>query len=406
MAHSHPVRDMDKHFIIDPITRAVTNAESKKTLLMQNDHNSERFSFEIDKIVEGHDMTLCNKVEVHYVNFDNNKKEGSYGVYEVDDLKPMPDNPDKLVFTWLVSQNATVYNGTLSFVISFACVEKSEVTYRWGSGMNTTILIAKSLSNGDAISELYPDILVQWKEDLFAAVFGMVDVHVGPDEPETYPYIWFDTSAYAGTPDKNVGILTIKDGEGNKESLYPFTVLAATDQPDLRDLVGKLDSDIETINTNLSDVQNDVTDLEDEFESHKEQNTEDINGLKTSVGTINSILNLKASMFTSLVTLPSDGWNTDGPPYKQIVSLDSVLATDAIVADVNVNTTTVVPKESEDTGEKGLLDGLEPSAEDAISIIDEWSKIGKIRVEDGQLVFFCYKEPTTIDIQVQVLGVR
>ena len=71
MAHTHTVKDTDTLFVIDPITRAVVNAESKKTMLMQYDHNSETFTFEIPRYVEEHDMSLCNRVEIHYNNINN-----------------------------------------------------------------------------------------------------------------------------------------------------------------------------------------------------------------------------------------------------------------------------------------------------------------------------------------------
>jgi len=60
MAHIHPVYDTDSHFTINPITREIKNESSTKTRLIQYDHNSERFSFDMPKTVEGHDMTLCN----------------------------------------------------------------------------------------------------------------------------------------------------------------------------------------------------------------------------------------------------------------------------------------------------------------------------------------------------------
>ena len=48
MAHIHSVYDNDTHFKIDPATRQISN-ESGKVVLMQNDHNSERFTFEIPR---------------------------------------------------------------------------------------------------------------------------------------------------------------------------------------------------------------------------------------------------------------------------------------------------------------------------------------------------------------------
>ena len=47
---------------------------------MQYDHNSECFTFEIPKEIEGHNVTDCNVVEIHYINIDNtgNIYEGVY----------------------------------------------------------------------------------------------------------------------------------------------------------------------------------------------------------------------------------------------------------------------------------------------------------------------------------------
>lgn len=61
MAHKHPVYDTDAHFKINHITRSITTQDDLKTI-MQGDHNSERFSFEIPNVIDGHDMKLCNKV--------------------------------------------------------------------------------------------------------------------------------------------------------------------------------------------------------------------------------------------------------------------------------------------------------------------------------------------------------
>ena len=74
MAHQHQVVDSDIRFAINPITRAITRVEAKKSSLVVGDHNSERFTFEIPKIVEGHDMTLCNVIRVHYLNTSSENK--------------------------------------------------------------------------------------------------------------------------------------------------------------------------------------------------------------------------------------------------------------------------------------------------------------------------------------------
>lgn len=67
MPHTHPVIDNDLHFSINTLTREISNG-SKKVKLMQGDHASEIFTFEIPRYVDGHDMSLCNKIAVHYIN--------------------------------------------------------------------------------------------------------------------------------------------------------------------------------------------------------------------------------------------------------------------------------------------------------------------------------------------------
>ena len=87
MALKHSVYDTDLHFCIDPITRSIKNQTPGKTKLIQYDHNSERFTFEIPRYVDGHDMSKCDKVEVHYINISAGKSQQSADVYLCDDMQ-------------------------------------------------------------------------------------------------------------------------------------------------------------------------------------------------------------------------------------------------------------------------------------------------------------------------------
>lgn len=60
--HKHAVPDSDTYFMINPYTREIENTNYNKTVLMRGDHNSERFTFEIPRYVDGHDMSLCNRM--------------------------------------------------------------------------------------------------------------------------------------------------------------------------------------------------------------------------------------------------------------------------------------------------------------------------------------------------------
>ena len=112
MSHSNGSYDTDLHFVIDPVTRTVRN-ESGKVTIIQYDHNSERITFEIPRYIDGHDMSECNRVEVHYNNIATSQT--NRGLYEVTDLQVSPDDSRYVTCSWLISQNATRLVGRLAF---------------------------------------------------------------------------------------------------------------------------------------------------------------------------------------------------------------------------------------------------------------------------------------------------
>ena len=178
MYHKHSVYDTDLHLIIDPISRNITNT-SQKTVLMQNDHNSERFTFEIPRFVEGHDMTLCNVVEIHYINIDaSNKNNRSIDVYPVDDVQHAPDDQNVVIGSWLISHNATLYNGSLNFIVRFACVsddEEAEIQYQWFSNVYTGLVVSKGIYNIDIVTnDNDSDVLYAWKKAVYEHIEPLV----------------------------------------------------------------------------------------------------------------------------------------------------------------------------------------------------------------------------------------
>lgn len=163
MAHKHSVYDTDTHLEIDGVTRVVKNASQTKTKLIQHDHNSERFTFEIPRYVDGHDMSICNVVQVHYTNTDSVDKTKQYlGIYEVDDLQISPESDDVVICSWLVSGNATQYVGSLSFVVRFSCVaDDGTIDYAWNTAVHTGVSVSTGIYNSDVIAEEYQDVLAQ-----------------------------------------------------------------------------------------------------------------------------------------------------------------------------------------------------------------------------------------------------
>lgn len=197
MAVRHGVTDSDKRFVIDPLTRTITN-QSGKLVLIQYDHNSEQFTFECPRFVDGHDMTLCNKVEVHYINTGTGK-DRSIGIFEADIPVVSEDNPNAVTFTWLVSNNATQYVGKLNFVIRFSCVgDEGVVEYAWNTGIYSGIAIAPSIYNGEEFVEEYVDVLEQWKQDLYSEGLKIASVE--------------QTTTSTEDSGKNVITMTMTDG--------------------------------------------------------------------------------------------------------------------------------------------------------------------------------------------------
>lgn len=167
MAHTHSVIDSDNHFSIDPVTRTITN-ESEKKKLIQFDHNSERFTFEIPRYVDGHDMSLCDVVRVHYINLSKTKIERNTGAYSVDDMKVVDDIVE---FSWLISRNATNLVGTLTFLVQFACSREDGIfDYEWHTDVYSKIIISAGMNNEEVIEEEYPDILEQWKNEIISKI--------------------------------------------------------------------------------------------------------------------------------------------------------------------------------------------------------------------------------------------
>lgn len=172
MSHKHSVYDTDPHFSIDPVTRAIKN-ESGKVIIIQHDHNSERFTFDIPREIDTHDMSLCNRVRIHYINIsDSSSKENYKDVYEVEDLQISPSSDDVVIFSWLLSGNCTQYKGSLSFAIRFDCVQDDgSIDYSWGTAVHSGIYIGEDIYNSLAVVQKHADVLEQW----YAKIFGVGD---------------------------------------------------------------------------------------------------------------------------------------------------------------------------------------------------------------------------------------
>ncbi len=169
MTHEHSVIDEDLHFVIDPKTMAITCAGTVKAL-KRGDHRAERFSFEMPRFIEGHDMALCNKVEVHYNNmhYDRESRETTTNKSfdEVEDFGISAASEDTVVWSWLIQGDATQLDGTLNFCFRFACMDGDEIEYQKFTDTFSGVPVGESIWNTEAVAKEYADVLEQWRQEL------------------------------------------------------------------------------------------------------------------------------------------------------------------------------------------------------------------------------------------------
>lgn len=166
--HEHEVNDLDGYFVIDPITRSITNTTEAKTALMQYDHNSEIFSFAIPRYVEDHDMTISDAVQIHYINSSDTEKQP--GLYMVTDMRINDSGEEEMVvFSWIISQQAIALKGSLQFQIKFICYDSEgsgTPSYIWSTKVFSAINVLPGLNNAEVVVTEYPDILSQLSSEL------------------------------------------------------------------------------------------------------------------------------------------------------------------------------------------------------------------------------------------------
>ncbi len=166
MTHKHYVQDNDTHFIVCPITRTIRPEKSFPLTLIQNDHHSERITFEIPRYIDGHDMSDVTRAEIHYLNLENGTENHQTGCYIADDVQILPNNKRKIRCTWLISRNATKYVGSLHFLLRFICVSEEDTDYVWSTAIYSEIKVAPGFAFAEEVVTANPDILVQWEEKL------------------------------------------------------------------------------------------------------------------------------------------------------------------------------------------------------------------------------------------------
>lgn len=259
----------DPHFVIDIATREVTNPSSKKAVLIQGDHNSERFSFDIPKTIEGHDVLDCTNIQVHFWNKSSSGREDSTGVYPVRDAV-LTEDGKTVTFSWLVSQTATKYEGKLFFSVMFYCVDDDDhVTYRWGTQINNSMSIVSSLSYTDEFIEESVDNFAEWERLINNAIIGEIESYV--IETEDGVKVVQPTSFATPAEVESVLFSDLSEREPGEYYIYSQvdTVLDDTSENPVQNKV--IASEIRSLDNNLYNVNSYLTIVETKLDAHIDQ---------------------------------------------------------------------------------------------------------------------------------------
>lgn len=201
---THRIIDDDPRLRIDPGTRQITPLNGYVLHLIQDDHNSERITFEMPRFVDEHDMLTSSAIKVHYNNISASTKEQNSDVYIVDDVRVSPDSDDVVIFSWLISGNATMYAGVLAILISFECTTGETIDYAWHTGIYSDITVGEGMNNGEASIREYTDVLAHWQAEIDrlapCALMGLEQTQ-------------------KSTESSGVNVWTATFGDGHKESL-------------------------------------------------------------------------------------------------------------------------------------------------------------------------------------------
>lgn len=190
--HEHDVLDADSRFLVDAATRSISPGYPSKTLLIQGDHNSERFGFEIPRWIEEHDMSLCDKVEVHYININTEAsardEKSITGLYEVRDMRVDPDDENLVVCSWLIDYHATQLVGPLNFLLCFKCEKDGVISYAWHTAPYVGVSIVSGINADETFEDDYCDVIEQWKESVLNGL--EVEMRTAVDEMKGEVSAW------------------------------------------------------------------------------------------------------------------------------------------------------------------------------------------------------------------------
>ena len=164
------VTEVDKKLYIDFDTRQILIPNSIHQLGVESDDDVKKLTFSVPKTYYDCDLSTFRI----FINYMNAQKEGDLFAVKEEDVREVDGN---LEFDWIVGRHAVAYKGTAIFNV---CMKKGSMQpdpedatqeiFVVDQEFNTTVAklpVLEGLETSEEVIQEYPDILMQWEEQLF-----------------------------------------------------------------------------------------------------------------------------------------------------------------------------------------------------------------------------------------------
>lgn len=152
--------ETEPHIVVGD-DRIVSVPKELQRIAVQYDHDVETVTFDCPRYWDGLDMS-----ELHiYVNYM--RRDRVVGCYLARNVAVDTTDSAIMHFDWTISRNVSQVAGEIKFLV---CIKKgdsegNEINH-WNSELNNQMYVSEGLEVGDEFFDDYPDIILQWEEDV------------------------------------------------------------------------------------------------------------------------------------------------------------------------------------------------------------------------------------------------
>lgn len=152
--------ETEPHIVVGD-DRIVSVPKELQRIAVQYDHDVETVTFDCPRYWDGLDMSEL-RVYVNYM-----RRDRVVGCYLARNVTVDTTDSTIMHFDWTISRNVSQVAGEIKFLV---CIKKgdsegNEINH-WNSELNNQMYVSEGLEVGDEFFDDYPDIILQWEEDI------------------------------------------------------------------------------------------------------------------------------------------------------------------------------------------------------------------------------------------------